>query len=67
MFINIISIDLNKLFQDGSLATGAFDCESCGIVKMTIYLPSVLVIRVLRSEDCRANTTCKVLDVELHV
>lgn len=67
VFIYIVSIDFDKLLQDGSFATGALDRESCRIMKMTIHLSSVFIVRILWSEDCRTHTTGEMLDVKLHI
>jgi hypothetical protein len=55
MLVYVIPVDLDKLLQDRRLAAGAFDCESSRVMEMTIDLPSMFVVRVLRSKDRRAD------------
>lgn len=48
-----VSIYLHKLFEDGATAPSALGCEAGGIVKMTIYVTFMLIIRILRPKQSR--------------
>ena len=45
-----VTIYLNELFQDGAAATRAFGRKTSRVVEMTIYVPIVLVVGVLRAK-----------------
>lgn len=44
MLILSVAEDLHELFQDCCMATMASLCKLCGIVKMTINFPFMLVV-----------------------
>jgi hypothetical protein len=55
MFIGVIPIDFNKLFEDGRSTAGTFDCKPSGVVEMAVDLTGVLVITILGSKDGGTN------------
>lgn len=67
MFIRVIPVNLNKLFQDSCSTTSTFHGKPSGVMKMTVNLPGVFVVTILRTKDGRANRASKMFDVKLHV
>jgi len=63
-FVSHISIDLHELLQDGAIASCTFCCKSRRVVKMTIDVPLVLIVRVLRAKQCRTRRTSEMIDVK---
>ena len=47
MLVSIVPIDLDKLFQNRCLASGALNRKECAVVEMAIHLTLVLVVTVL--------------------
>jgi hypothetical protein len=57
----------HKLLQNGRLTSVTLRRKLCRIMVVTVDLPIVLVVGILRSKHGRTHTTCKVLDVILPV
>ena len=66
-FVTHVTVDLDKLLEDGAAATCAFGCKACRVVIMAVDIAVVFVIRVLRSEEGGAEGASKVFDMELLV
>ena len=62
-----VSVYLYELLQDCTVAASTLCCEAGGVVKMTVDIAIVLVIRVLRPEESRAERAGKVLYMKLLV
>ena len=45
--VSHVAIYLDKLFEDGAGAAGAFCSEAGGVVEMAVYVAVVFVVRVL--------------------
>ena len=67
MFVNTVSVNFYKLFQNSSLTTRTFDCKSSRVMVMAINLAVMFVIRILRTEYGRASRAGKVLNVILFI
>ena len=63
--VALVPLDLDELLQDGRIASGAFRRPSGRVVIMTKHVALVLVIAILRPEQCRTDAASKVLDVVL--
>lgn len=63
MFFYVVAIDLDKLLENGSLTSGAFDGELCRVVIMTIHVTVVFIVRVVLSKDRRTYRASKVFNV----
>lgn len=62
-----IAEDLNKLFQDGGMATITLLCKLCRIMVVTIYIPFMFIIGILCSKNRGTDRTSKMFDVVLPV
>jgi hypothetical protein len=67
MLVDRVAVDLDELLEDGGPAAGTLNGEASRVVKVAVNRAVVLVVRVVRAEDGRADLAGKVLDVELHV
>ena len=67
MLILTVAEYLHELFEDRGLAPVATLCKSCRVVVVAINLPLMLVVIVFRTESCRADGACKVVDVKLSI
>lgn len=65
MFIVVVSVDLDKLLEDGDLTACASDSEAGGVMKVAVDGAVVLIIRVLRPKDGRTDGAGEMLDVKL--
>ena len=65
--VALVPLDLDELFEDGRIASGAFRRPSGRIVIMAEHVSLVFVIAILRPEQRRADAACEVLDVVLLV
>ena len=63
MLIESSSKDFHKLLQYRRLTALTPSCKLCRVVVVTIHLPVVLIIAVLRAEDCRTYAAGEVLDM----
>jgi hypothetical protein len=66
-FVAHVTIDLHELLENRTVAAGALGCEAGRIMKMTVYVPIMLIIRVLWSEQGGTEGTCKVFHMEFLV
>lgn len=66
-FISHVSINLHKLLQDRAVTACTLGRKTSGVVEMTVHIAVVLVIGVLRSEECRTYRACEVLNMEFLV
>jgi hypothetical protein len=62
-----VAVDLDKLLEDGSTAPSALCCETSRVVEMAVYIPLMLVIRVLGAKQSGTKGTCKVFYMKLLV
>lgn len=67
MLVLTVAENLNKLLQNGCTTTIASLGELGRIVVVTIDLPFVFVVAVLRAKNCWANGTGEMFDVVLLV
>lgn len=63
MLVLAIPEYFHKLLKDCCLASIASLRELRRVVIVTVYLPFMLVVAILRTEDCWAHRTGKMLDV----
>jgi hypothetical protein len=63
MLVLSVAEDLDELFQNGSLTAIAPLRELGRIMEMAVHASFMLIVRILRPEDRRADGTCEVLDV----
>ena len=61
--ISVIPVYLYKLLQDSTIATGTFCSKPSRIMKMTIHIILMFVVRVLRAKNSRANRTREMLNM----
>ncbi len=66
-FVSHVPVNLDKLFQDGAVATRALGSKTSGVMEVAIYVAVVLIIRVLGSEKCWAERTGKMLHMKFLV
>ena len=66
-FVSIVTIDLDELFKNSAVTTSTFGRESCGIMKVTINISFVFVIRILLAKKCWADRASEMLDMELFI
>jgi hypothetical protein len=62
-----VAIDLDKLLQDGSTAPSTLCRETSRVVEVAVYIPVMLVIRVLGSKQSGTKGTCKMFYMKLLV
>lgn len=65
--VSHIAVDLDELLQDGTVAPRAFRRKPGRIMIVAVDIRFVLVVRVLRTKQCRAHGACEMLYVELFV
>jgi hypothetical protein len=65
--VSVISINFDELLEYGTRAANTFGGEASGVVVMAIYITIMLVVRVLRPKECRAERAGEVLHVKLLV
>jgi hypothetical protein len=63
MLSNSVSSNLDELFQDRLLASIASYGELRAVVEMTIHLPFVLIVTIVRSKYCIAHRASEMFDV----
>jgi hypothetical protein len=66
-FVAIVAVDLHKLLQYRTITSCALRCEPRRVVKMAVHVIFMLIVRILRTKDSRANRTRKMLDMVLFV
>ena len=67
MLIDAIPKDLDELLQDRSLAAIALLRKFGGVVIVAVDITIVLIVAVLRTEDCGADAACEMLDMVLAI
>lgn len=67
MLIDVVAVDLHELLEDCRFAPCALDRKPSRIVEMTVDLSAMFIVRVLRPEHSRTDTTREVLHVKFHV
>lgn len=64
MLVLIISIDFDKLLENGSLTPGASNGKAGRVVEMTKYPLIMFIVAVLWAEYCWTDRAGKVLDMK---
>lgn len=62
--LHSVAIDFHELLQDCSCATETSSSKARRIMKMTIYVIFVFVVRVLWAKNRRAESASKVFNVK---
>lgn len=65
--VPLIAVYLDKLLENGRVASNTLDCKAGGIVPMAKDGAVVLIVRVLGAKEGGTDGACKVLDVVLFV
>lgn len=63
MLILAIAEDLNKLLENGRMASITSLRKLCGVVVMAVHLPIVLIVTILCAEHSWAYRAGEVIDV----
>ena len=58
-----IAVDLDELLEDRGVAADAFRRETRAVVEVAVDVSRVLVVRVLRAKNSRANRTREMLNM----
>jgi len=66
-FIFHIPINLHKLFEDGAMASRAFCREAGRVMKVAVDIAVVFIIRVLGTEQSRAEGASEMFDMKFLV
>jgi hypothetical protein len=65
--VSHIPINLDKLLENGGIATGTLGRKAGRVVKMAVHIAVMFIVRVLGTKERWADRACEMFDVEFLV